>query len=340
MLTVNVRLDRLVRQDRAAVDVDLVADGDIVAQHGDVLEAGPLADGAVPADDGGLDPGVVLDLAALEQHAALQAHAVADDDTGTDGDVWTDAAALADLGRRIDQDVAAVYKGLRVRHEQLGALLRERGQVQAGAGEEVLGLADVHPEAVQVERVQLAVLADGREDLLLDGRRAQLDAPQHRRVQHVDARVDAVAHELDRLLDEAVDARGVARLMHDDAIFGGLLDLGDDDGALVAVLLVELGQLLEGVVADDVRVEDEEGVVVLAQDLLCELEGACRAQRFALDRECDLDVELLLVLLAVSLPPAAIVFSHACAASDLCRLRAIGGGLLTCFMASAMISGL
>ena len=56
----------------------------------------------------------------------------------------------------------------------------------------------------------------------------------------------------------------MAGLVHHDTVLGRLLDLGDNNGTLVAVALVELGELLEGVVAGDVGVEDEEGRVVLA----------------------------------------------------------------------------
>lgn len=49
------------------------------------------------------------------------------------------------------------------------------------------------------------------------------------------------------------------------------------------MLLVELGELSEGVVASNVGIEDEEGLLVLAQDALGELEGACRAERLCLD---------------------------------------------------------
>jgi hypothetical protein len=62
------------------------------------------------------------------------------------------------------------------------------------------------------------------------------------------------------------------------------------------VLLVELSELLEGVVAGDIGVEDEEGRVVLAEDALSELERAGGAQGLRLDGELDLDVVLLLVL--------------------------------------------
>jgi hypothetical protein len=88
----------------------------------------------------------------------------------------------------------------------------------------------------------------------------------------------------------------VAGLVHHDTVLGRLLDLGDDNSALAAVLLVEFGELLEGVVAGDVGVEDEEGRVVLAQDALGKLERASGAEGLCLDGELDLDVVLLLVL--------------------------------------------
>ena len=84
--------------------------------------------------------------------------------------------------------------------------------------------------------------------------------------------------------------------VHDDAVFGGFLDLGDDDGAFLAVVAVELGELGEGVVADDVGVEDEEGGVVFAEDLFGELEGPGGTQGFGFDGEFDLDVVFFFVL--------------------------------------------
>jgi len=76
----------------------------------------------------------------------------------------------------------------------------------------------------------------------------------------------------------------------------GLLDLGDNDCTLVAVRLVELGELLEGVVADDVGVEDEEWGVVFAKNLLGQLQGTGGAEGFCLDGEFDADVVCLFVL--------------------------------------------
>ena len=187
--------------------------------------------------------------------------------------------------------------GLRCRCQKLGVALSQGGEVQAGSGQEILGLTDIHPEAFEIERVELAVLADGGEGLLLDGGRAELDALEDTGVEDVDTSVDAVANEFDGLLDEAVDAGGVVGLVDNDTVLGGLLDLGDDDGTLLAVLLVEIGKLLEGVVADDIGVEDEEGRVVLAQDLLRQLERAGGAQRFGLDGELNVNIVFLLIFL-------------------------------------------
>lgn len=94
-------------------------------------------------------------------------------------------------------------------------------------------------------------------------------------------------------------------LVDDDAVFGRLLDLGDDNGALVAVALVVLQQLGEGVLADDVGVEDEERGVVLEQDLLGQLQGTGRVEGLRLDGELDVDVVLFLVL------PSALEVSRA-----------------------------
>lgn len=144
--------------------------------------------------------------------------------------------------------------------------------------------------------MQQAVLDNGRESLLLNRGGAELDALEHAGVQDVDTRVDAVAHELDGLLDEAVDHGGMAGLVHNDTVLGRLLDLGHNNGTLAAVLLVEVGELGEGVVAGDVGIEYEEGRIVLAQNAFGELERASGAEGLSLDGELDLDVVLLLVL--------------------------------------------
>lgn len=84
--------------------------------------------------------------------------------------------------------------------------------------------------------------------------------------------------------------------MNDDAVLGRFFDLGDDDGAFVTVGFVELGKLLEGVVADDIGVEDEEGGVVLAEGLFGEFEGTGGAEGLSFDGEFNVDVVFLFVL--------------------------------------------
>ena len=229
-------------QNGTAVDVDFVANGDIVAEYSYVLETSPLANSAVPADNGRLDPGMVLDAAVLQQHTALETDTVTDDDVGANCDIGANAAVLANLCALVNHDVTAVDVGLVGGSKELGVLALQGREVQAGTGEEILGLSNVHPEALQVERVQTAVLADSGEGLLLDRCGAELNAAQN------------------------------------------------------AVLLVELGELGEGVFAGNVGVEDEEGRIVFAEDGLSKLQRAGGAKGLGLDGERDLDVVLLLVL--------------------------------------------
>lgn len=144
--------------------------------------------------------------------------------------------------------------------------------------------------------MELAVADDGWEGLLLDRGRAQVDAVEDRGVEDVDAGVDAIAHKLDGLLDEAVDSRRVVRFVDDDTVLGRLLYFSYHDGSLVAMGLVEGSQLGEGVIAGDIGVEDEEGSLILAEDLLGEFQGTGSAEGFGLDGEGDVDSESLLVL--------------------------------------------
>lgn len=144
--------------------------------------------------------------------------------------------------------------------------------------------------------MELAVSNHGRESLLLNRSGAQVDAVEHRRVQNVDAGVDTVADELDGLLDKSIDARRVARLVNNNAVLGGLFDLGDTDGTLITVGLVECGKFLEGVFARNIRIEDEKGGVIFTEHVGSQLQGTSSAEGLGLDRERDLDAKLLLVL--------------------------------------------
>lgn len=253
-LTINVLFDALMRQDTATVHVNLISNRNVVSQYGAILQTCPAANCTVPANDCALDPCVLLDLAVLQQHASLQPHTIANDAICSDGDIRSDFAVVANLGRRVDHDVSTVHKGLGVGGEFLGALFGQRSQVEACTGEKVLGLTDVHPEALEVKAVQLSVLAHGREGFLLDRRRAEFDALEDGGVEDIDTSVDAVSDKLNRLLDETIDSALVARFVYNDSVFRWLFDLCDDDCALLAVRFVEVGELLEGVLADDIGV--------------------------------------------------------------------------------------
>jgi len=157
-------------------------------------------------------------------------------------------------------------------------------------------LADVHPEAIEVERMQLTVFADGGKRLLLDRCRAKLNALEYTRVEDIYASVDAVAHELDWFLDEPINPRWMVGFVHDHTVFGRLLDFRHHDSTLLSVRFMEFAQLLERVVADHVRVEYEERRVILAEDTFCELERTSGAKGFGLHGELDLNVVLFLVL--------------------------------------------
>jgi hypothetical protein len=144
--------------------------------------------------------------------------------------------------------------------------------------------------------MELTVSANGWEDLGFNGGWAEFNTAEDSGVEDVDTSVDSVSNELNWLLDESVNATGMAWLVHDDTILAGFFNLCDDNGSLLSVSLVELGQGLEGVVADDIRVEDEEGVIILSKDLFGELEGTGSAEWFVLNAECDSNIVLFFIL--------------------------------------------
>ena len=149
--------------------------------------------------------------------------------------------------------------------------------------------------------MKLAVFTDGGESFLFNRGRANFNSLEDAWVQDVDTGVDSVANEFDRFFNKTIDAGGMAFLVNDHTVFGWLFHLGDDDGALLAMVTVELGQLLERIVADDIRIQDEERRIILTKDLLGQFQRASSAERFRFDGEFDLDVVFLLVLGCVSL---------------------------------------
>lgn len=282
-------------QNAASVDVDLITNCNVVTEDSHVLEARPLADGAVPSNNGLPDQGMVLDLGPLQDDTVLQPDTVANDNVRSNGDMGSDLAVVANLSRRVNQDVSVDIR-LGGRGEQLGLLPLQRLEVQLGSSNEVLGLPNIHPEALKVKGVELAIQDHGREGLLLDGGRSQIDAVEDRRVENVDTGIDPVADELDGLLHEPLDTGLVARGVHNNTILRGLLDLGDTNSALISVLLVECGQLLKWVFARHVGVKDEERGVVLSEDFASQLKGTGSSQGLGLDREGNVDAESLGVL--------------------------------------------
>lgn len=69
------------------------------------------------------------------------------------------------------------------------------------------------------------------------------------------------------------------------------------DGTLVTMVDVEVAELFERIVADDIAVEDEEGAVVLGEDLACQGKRTGRAKRLGLHRKGNGDIIDLFVFL-------------------------------------------
>ena len=93
---------------------------------------------------------------------------------------------------------------------------------------------------------------DGREGFLLDGCGTEINPLKNRRVENVDAGIDAVADKLHWLLDEAIDKGWRVGGVDHNTIFRRLLHLCHYDGSLAAMRLVELGKLLERVFTNNI----------------------------------------------------------------------------------------
>eukprot|EP00760_Papus_ankaliazontas_P036052 PhM_4_TR8164/c0_g1_i1/m.12159 len=294
------------RQHLGAVEVQLVLDLDVVPQNGPVFETAPPPNRVVPADDRVGNVGGVPNDAVLEDRRVGDAHAVAHDAVPADRDVRSDDGAAADLRRGVDHDVADDRVGLvrgGVREHVLVPRLDKAGEVQRHAVDEVVRLPDVHPVALELQRVQVAVGGHRGEHLRFDGRALHGDTLEHRGGEDVDARVDLITDELLRLLREALNLSG-ALVEDDDAVALPIIDLLDQDGALLAVRLVRVQQLAQGEHARHVGVEHEEGLRVLGVEVAGvhgQGQGARRAHRRRLVRVHDRDAELVRPLLHLRL---------------------------------------
>ena len=127
----------------------------------------------------------------------------------------------------------------------------------------VLGLTDVHPVSVQCEDIEIILSSHLREYFTLNRRGLQLNPVNNVHIQQIQTGINMVADICLRLLHELLDLS--IFLGHNDTILGRVFDCGCEDSAALAMCLVELYELGEGVVADDIRVEHEEetrGVVL------------------------------------------------------------------------------
>lgn len=125
--------------------------------------------------------------------------------------------------------------------------------------------------------MELAIAADGGEGFLLNGCWAKLDTLQDRGVKDINAGINTITNELHRLLNKTVDSRSMVWLMNNDTILRWLFDFCNYNCAFISVCLVEFCQFSKGVVANDIRVQDEERIVVSPQDLFGEFQRTCRS---------------------------------------------------------------
>ena len=126
----------------------------------------------------------------------------------------------------------------------------------------VLGLTNIHPVAGQLHLVEVTLACHFWENLSLDRARLLGNSWNHVGVEKVKASVDLVAHESSWLFDEAVDL--TIFLGNNDAVLAGVLDSSHDDGALLAVVLVEFNEFVQWVLANNIGVEHEDLAVLPA----------------------------------------------------------------------------
>lgn len=125
----------------------LVANGNIVTKDSDIFQARPFSDDAIPTNDARFDMSVVLDLGVAEQNASLQTNAVTNNGIFPNGNVGTDTTILSYDSGGMDQNVSSIEVWF-VRLTEVGRFLSgKRGEIETGTSEEILGLANIHPEA-------------------------------------------------------------------------------------------------------------------------------------------------------------------------------------------------
>jgi len=304
LVSENTLLDLLMRAHDCIGDDTLSSNSNISAEEA-LRHMRPGLDMGAPANDGVLDKSVVRDNGVLHEGAVGKASTVTNNHVRADNNIGADLAVSTNLGSGVNDDVADDVLALR---EGLGLVDGERSEVELGSEEEILGLADVHPVAVESHGIEVLVDDHGGEDLALDGDSDGLrvgfgNEVKDGLVEEVNTGVDLVGGEvlrtLLRLLEELLDE--TVLLEDDETILGRVFDRGDENGALTLVRLVEVEHLRQGELAGDIRVEHEEGLVVLHEEVTSKTKGTSGTKGLILNGEGNLNLELLLnVILEVN----------------------------------------
>ena len=252
------------RHDHRSVHKEFIFDLNIFSSDSESINSDPLADCVLPPDYAALDEAIAVDLGSLHHSGIVDFLAWSNDNSSTNDNIGAELCGRVNFGRGVNKHIADKVLTLT---EAFGLLLSQRLEEELLANEVVLGLSDVHPVAIKGIHEQVVVCSHLREYLSLDGCGFHFDAVNHRYVQQVETGIDLVAHPLLRLLNESLNL--TVLLADDDAILGWVLHCGRKDRSLLAVSLVELNELLQGVVTDHIRVEDEEETCwVVLQDVL------------------------------------------------------------------------
>ncbi|EEQ38382.1 mannose-1-phosphate guanyltransferase [Clavispora lusitaniae ATCC 42720] len=289
-LLLNVAGNALVWQDLGTVNVDFILDFHIVTQDSAAFSSGPLSDSRVPTDNCGLDQSVVLDLGVGQQNRSSDSGAFANDNVWTNDNIWTNQGTWVNLGSLVNQDVAEDVLLLR---QSFWVLLGNRSQVKDSTGQEVLWSTNVHPETFQVKGVQGSLLNQKRESFFLNRGWLHFNSVNDRWVQDVQTSIDSVTDKLNWLLNESVNQVGSVSVVNNDTILGWLIDLSGNNRTLTAVCLVELGQFLEWVVANDIGVQDKEWRVILLQDLFSKLQRTSSSHWLFLEGKLNVNTVFL-----------------------------------------------
>lgn len=287
------------------------------------LDACPGTDSAVPTNNGVQYTGVVLDLTVLEDNSLLDTSTRTDSDTGANGNIGTQLGRRVDSCRGVDKDgrndVVRYSLG-----KLLGATLVSQLQIQRIGRDGRASSLDLAPEILGLIYKELLAVGKVRENVLFQaqnllalflivighetrlevlGRRvgyqtgavgSALDGGSDRRedginAEQVDTTVDQVGNVTLGLLDIVEDSSRVG-ITDDAAEVGGsvLTDSSAQNDGLGVSVVEELGHLVEGERAADVRVQDEDALGAALEDSIAEVvQTASGAQGLVLAEVLD-----------------------------------------------------